>query len=77
MRKRVEEEESNKLEIQPKDYEVVLKQAFADKDKHALEALKLDLVKGQGKVPEAAKASTAAAFSSSASAATPATSASR
>ena len=55
MRKRVEDEEGNKFEIQPKDYETVLKQAFADKDKHALDALNLDLAKDQGKIPEAAK----------------------
>jgi cytochrome c peroxidase len=55
MRKRVEDEESNKREISPKDYETVLKQAFVAKDTHALEALNLDLAKDAGKVPEVAK----------------------
>ncbi len=50
MRKRVEEEEGNKFEIQPKDYETALKQAFADKDKHALDALTLDAARDQDKV---------------------------
>ncbi|MCE9529769.1 MAG: cytochrome C peroxidase [Planctomycetes bacterium] len=53
MRKRVEDEEGNKFEIQPKDFEAVLKAAVTAKDEHALKALspapeKLD-------IPETAK----------------------
>ena len=54
MQQRVEDEESNKREILAKDYETVLKQAFATKDTHALTALKLDLAKDQEKIPEVA-----------------------
>lgn len=54
MRKRVEDEDGTKFEVQPKDYETVLKDAFARKDKHALDALKLDVAKDQGKIAETA-----------------------
>lgn len=53
MQKRVEDEEG-KREILPKDYEAVLKQAFGDKDVHALAALQLDPAKDQGKIPQVA-----------------------
>lgn len=52
---RAEEEESNKLEPQPKDYETVLKAAFAAKDVHALTALTLDVTKDADKIPQVAK----------------------
>ncbi len=54
MRKRVEEDEGTKFELQARDYETVLKDAFARKDKHALAALKLDADKVQGKIAETA-----------------------
>ena len=54
MRKRVEDEEGNKFDILPKDYETVLKQAFANKDLNGLKALNLDVAKDQVKVAELA-----------------------
>ncbi len=54
MLQRIEDEESNKREILNKDYETVLKQAFAAKDTHALAALQLDLAKDQDKIADTA-----------------------
>lgn len=54
-RQRAEEEETNKFEPQSKDYEKVLKDAFASKDTHSLKALNLDLAKDEGKIAAVAK----------------------
>lgn len=54
MRKRVEDEEGTKFEIQSKDYEAVLKDAFAKNDSHALTTLKLDTDKDHGRIAEVA-----------------------
>lgn len=54
MRKRVTDDEGTRFEIEPKDYETVLKEAFAKKDTHALTALKLDPAKDQGRIAEVA-----------------------
>lgn len=54
MRKRVEDDEGTRFEIEAKDYETVLKEAFAKNDKHALEALKLDAGKDQTRIAETA-----------------------
>jgi cytochrome c peroxidase len=56
MRQRVEAEESGKFEFAPKDFEGVLKSAFAKKDSPALEALGLDVEKDADKVSDVAKA---------------------
>jgi cytochrome c peroxidase len=56
MRKRVEEEETGKFELSAKDYEAVLKAAFAAKDANALESLGLDPAKDAARAPETAKA---------------------
>lgn len=55
MRKRVAEEETGRFVLQPKDYETVLNDAFAKKDRPALEALGLDPDKDAAKAPEVAK----------------------
>ncbi len=55
MRKRVDEEESGKFEIKPKDYEAVLKAAFAARYAAALGALGLDPAKDAGQVAAVAK----------------------
>ena len=55
MRRRVDEEESGKFEIQAKDYEVVLKDAFSRKDLSALKALQLDPEKDVARVGEIAR----------------------
>jgi len=52
MRLRVEDEGGTKLDILPKDYEKVLNEAFAAKDRHALKALGLDPARDKGKVAE-------------------------
>jgi cytochrome c peroxidase len=54
MRRRVEEEETGKFEIQAKDYEAVLKEALARKDLPALTALGLDPEKDAAKLPAVA-----------------------
>ncbi|MSR31006.1 MAG: cytochrome C peroxidase [Gemmataceae bacterium] len=54
MRKRVEEAETGKLEVNNKDYEKVLQEAAAAKDVNALEALKLKNP-SQAEIAEAAK----------------------
>ncbi|WP_020468987.1 cytochrome-c peroxidase [Zavarzinella formosa] len=54
-RTRAEEEENNKFDPQPKDYEKVLREAFAAKDIHSLQALNLDPAADAGKIPEVAK----------------------
>lgn len=54
-RARAIEEESTKFDPLPKDYEKVLKEAFAAKDTHALSALKLNIETDLAKVPEVAK----------------------
>lgn len=55
MRKRVNDEEGTKYEIQAKDYEAVLKDAVAKKDRPALEALGLDPAKDGDKLAAVAK----------------------
>lgn len=55
MRKRVDEEETGKYVLQPKDYETVLKDAISKKDLPALEALGLGLATDAGKVSEVAR----------------------
>lgn len=55
MRKRVEAEETGKLELLAKDYALVLKEAFATKDALALKALKLDPEKDASQAEETAK----------------------
>jgi cytochrome c peroxidase len=55
MRKRVEAEETGKLELQAKDYATVLKEAFAAKDNNAVEALGLSLDKDATKIEDTAK----------------------
>jgi cytochrome c peroxidase len=55
MRKRVEAEETGKFDLSAKDYEAVLKAAFAAKDAGVLEALRLDPAKDAGKVGDIAK----------------------
>jgi cytochrome c peroxidase len=55
MRLRVEEEETGKFEIQPKDYEKALKEAAAKKDLPALTALGLDPEKDAAKLPAVAQ----------------------
>jgi cytochrome c peroxidase len=52
---RIVEEESDELDIIPKDYEKVLTEAFTNKDSSALEALGLDVEKDAGKAGEFAK----------------------
>ena len=54
MRKRVEAEETGKLELKPKDYESVLRVAFAARDVPALKALGLDVARDAGRVAEVA-----------------------
>lgn len=56
MRQRVEEEGTAKFEIEPRDYAVALKEAFAQKDANALSALGLDAARDQGKIEETARA---------------------
>jgi len=48
MRKRVEEEETNKFVLKAADYAKVLKAAYKEKDEHALKALRLDPAKEEG-----------------------------
>lgn len=55
MRQRVEDEETGKLEILPKDYAKALNAAFTAKDEAALKALGLDVSKDAGRVAEVAK----------------------
>jgi cytochrome c peroxidase len=55
MRKRVEAEETGKLELLDKDYAVVLKDAFGTKDTVALIALGLDPARDTGRIAETAK----------------------
>lgn len=55
MRVRVTEDESGAYVLQPKDYEKVLKEAFAKGDKTALAALKLDPAKDADKAAAVAK----------------------
>src|SRR5262249_27374041 len=55
MRKRVEAEETGKLEYAARDYAGVLKEAFASKDTSALKALGLDPAKDQDKSEAVAK----------------------
>src|SRR5690606_10373556 len=52
---RIVEEESDELDLTPKDYEKVLNEAFKNKDVNALEALGLDVNKDAGKAAEYAK----------------------
>jgi len=54
MKKRIIEEESFKMEVLPKDYETVLKEAVARKDKNALDALHIDPARDGGKLAEIA-----------------------
>ncbi len=54
-RVRAAEEENNKFDPQPKDYETVLKAAFAAKEIYPLQALNLDPAADAGKIPEVAK----------------------
>ena len=56
MRIRVSREEGTDFTLKPVDYEKVLKEAFAAKDIPALSALKLDVNKDAGRVPQVAKA---------------------
>lgn len=55
MRLRAEEEETGKFEFSVKDYEKVLKEAFAKKDRNALSALGLDVEKDQDRIADVAK----------------------
>jgi cytochrome c peroxidase len=54
MRKRVEAEETGKYEIKPADYQAVLQEAFARKDRNALTALLLDVDRDAGKIAQTA-----------------------
>ena len=54
-RLRAEEEETNKFEPQPKDYEKVLKAAVEAKDTHSLKALNLKDASDADKIPALAK----------------------
>lgn len=54
-RVRAEDEESNKFDPQPKDYEKVINAAIAAKDEHSLKAIGVDGAKDQARVPEVAK----------------------
>ncbi len=54
-RARAEDEESTKFDSIAKDYETVLKAAFASKDAHALTSLGLDPAKDSGRIAEVAK----------------------
>src|SRR5262249_50208320 len=55
MRKRVDDEDSGKYVFKPKDYESVVKEAFAKKDVPALSALGLDADRDQAKAAEFGK----------------------
>ena len=55
MRRRVDDEESGKYVLQAKDYEAVLKEAFAKNDGPAMSALGVDPAKDAARVPELAQ----------------------
>jgi cytochrome c peroxidase len=55
MRRRVDKDESGQYTLQARDYEAVLREAFAKKDEAALKALELDSARDKDKISEIAQ----------------------